>query len=64
MDALLTGEVTGVSIAPVELYDQPDRVALHADHERRIELKDLRENKVLWENPSVFFRQDYEATSA
>jgi len=23
----------------------------------------MRENKVLWENPSVFFRQDYEATS-
>ncbi|PYQ81285.1 MAG: hypothetical protein DMG01_04405 [Acidobacteria bacterium] len=29
----------------------------------RIELRDLRENKVLWENPGVMFRQDYEATS-
>ena len=29
----------------------------------RIELRDLRENKVLWENPGVFFRQEYEATS-
>jgi hypothetical protein len=29
----------------------------------RIELRDLRENKVLWENPGVFFRQDYEATT-
>ena len=26
----------------------------------RIELRDLRENKVLWENPSLIFRQEYE----
>jgi hypothetical protein len=29
----------------------------------RIELRDLRDNKVLWENPAVMFRQEYEATS-
>jgi hypothetical protein len=29
----------------------------------KIELRDLRENKVLWENPGVAFRQDYEATT-
>jgi uncharacterized protein affecting Mg2+/Co2+ transport len=29
----------------------------------RIELRDVRENKVLWENPAVTFRQEYEATS-
>jgi hypothetical protein len=28
----------------------------------RIELRDVRENKVLWENPSVMFRQEYDAT--
>jgi hypothetical protein len=29
----------------------------------RIELRDLRQNKVLWENAGVSFRQEYEATS-
>ena len=29
----------------------------------RVELRDMRENKVLWENPSLMFRQEYEATS-
>ena len=29
----------------------------------RIELRDVRENKVLWENPSLVFRQEYDATS-
>jgi len=28
-----------------------------------IELRDVRENKVLWENPSVVFRQEYDATT-
>jgi len=26
----------------------------------KIELRDVRENKVLWENPSLVFRQEYE----
>jgi len=30
----------------------------------KIELRDLRENTVLWENASVMFRQEYEATAA
>ena len=27
----------------------------------RVELRDVKENKVLWENPGLTFRQDYEA---
>ncbi len=29
----------------------------------RVELRDVRENKVLWENPNLVFRQEYEAQS-
>ena len=29
----------------------------------RIQLRDLRENKTLWENPGLVFRQEYEAQS-
>ena len=29
----------------------------------RIELRDVRANSVLWENPSLIFREDYQATS-
>ena len=29
----------------------------------RVELRDLHQNKVLWENSSLVFRQDYEAQS-
>ena len=29
----------------------------------KIELREVRANSVLWENPSLVFRQEYEATS-
>jgi hypothetical protein len=29
----------------------------------RVELRDLHENKVLWENPGLIFRQEYDAQS-
>jgi hypothetical protein len=63
VDALLTGEVTGVSITPVSFTTQQlaSRYALTLS--ARIELRDLRENKVLWENPSLIFRQEYDATT-
>ena len=30
----------------------------------RVELRDLHENKVLWENPGLVFRQEYEAQNS
>ena len=27
----------------------------------RVELRDVRDNKVLWENPSLIFRDEYDA---
>ena len=63
VDALLTGEVTGVSIAPSSFSTNQIASRYTLTMSARIELKDVRENKVLWENPSVFFRQEYEATS-
>ena len=63
VDALLMGEVTGVSISPSSFTNNQIASRYTLTMSARIELKDLRENKVLWENPSVFFRQDYEATS-
>lgn len=63
VDALLTGEVTGVNIAPVSFTAQQLATRYVLTMSARIELRDMRENKVLWENPSLIFRQDYEATT-
>ena len=64
VDALLTGEVTSVIVAPSSLNPQTQLASRYAiTMTARIELRDVRENKVLWENPSVTFRQEYEATA-
>ncbi len=63
VDALLTGEVTAVSIVPASFNATQLASRYAVTMIARIELRDLRENKVLWENPAVYFRQEYEATS-
>jgi hypothetical protein len=62
VDALLTGEVTTVSIQPASFNPQQLASRYAITMTARIELRDIRENKVLWENPSVMFRQEYDAT--
>jgi hypothetical protein len=62
VDALLTGEITAVSIQPASFSANQLASRYAITMTARIELKDMRENKVLWENPSVMFRQEYDAT--
>jgi len=63
VDALLNGEVTAVSITPSSFNAQQLASRYAITMTARIELRDMRENKVLWENPSVTFRQEYDATA-
>jgi Lipopolysaccharide-assembly len=63
VDAVLTGEVTTVSIAPSSFSAEQLATRYALTMTARIELRDLRDDKVLWENPSLLFRQEYEATS-
>jgi len=63
VDALLTGEVTGVAITPVTFTGQQLASRFVITMSARVELRDQRENKVLWENPGLIFRQEYDAQS-
>ena len=62
VDAVLIGEITSVSIVPASFSTQQIATRYALTLAARIELRDVRENKVLWENPSLMFRQEYEAT--
>ena len=62
VDALLTGEVTAVNIQPASFTPNQLASRYAITMVAKIELRDLRENKVLWENPSVMFRQEYDAS--
>ena len=63
VDAVLSGEVQSAVLTPISFTaDQiASRYALTVT--ARIELRDVRASKVLWENPSIVFRQEYEAQS-
>jgi hypothetical protein len=63
VDALLTGDVTSVTIAPASFTTQQLASRYMITMSARVELRDVRENKVLWENPGLVFRQEYEAQS-
>jgi hypothetical protein len=63
VDALLSGEVTSVTITPSSFNPQQLASRYAITMTARIELRDLKENKVLWENPGVMFRQEYDATA-
>jgi hypothetical protein len=63
VDAVLVGDISGVSVAPVSFNTQQLASRYTITISASIQLKDLHENKVLWENPSLIFRQDYDNTS-
>jgi len=62
VDAVLNGEITSVSIVPASFSTQQIATRYALTMSARIELRDVRESKLLWENPSLMFRQEFEAT--
>lgn len=63
VDAQLVGEIGSITIQPASFT--PNQLASRyvITMTARIELRDMRANEVLWENPAVVFTQEYEATS-
>ena len=62
VDGLLTGEVTSVSIVPSAFNQQQLASRYAITMTARVELRDTHDDMVLWDNPSLVFRQEYEAT--
>jgi hypothetical protein len=61
VDALLTGEVSNVSLQPQSFTGNAIASRYVITMTARIELRDMRTNTVLWENPALMARQDYDA---
>jgi hypothetical protein len=61
VDAVLTGELSGVSIQPVSFTSQQLASRYTITMSARVALRDVHEGKVLWENPNLVFRQEYES---
>ena len=62
VDGLLTGEVTAVTIQPASINANQLASRYAITMVARVELRDTMTNMVLWDNPSLVFRQEYDAT--
>ena len=63
VDAVLVGDVSSATLAPASFNAQQLATRYVLTIVANLQLRDMRDNKVLWENPSLIFRQDYENTS-
>ena len=63
-DAVLVGAVTHVSIVPTSISAEQQASRYTITVTASIELRDVAKDTVLWTNPSLSVREEYDATSA
>ena len=63
VDAVLTGEIRSITIAPASFNQQQQATRYAAIMTAKVEFKDLKTGKVLWSNPSMQFRDEFEPTT-
>lgn len=63
-DAVLVGEISGITVVPAGLTEQQQASRYALIVTAKIEFTDLKTNKVLWSNPSMQFRDEFEVTTA
>jgi hypothetical protein len=60
VDGLVTGEISAVSLAPVAFNTQQQATRYALTLTAKVEFKDMRTNKVLWTNPSMQYREEFD----
>jgi len=63
VDAVLTGRITGLTVTPVTFSQQQQASRYMATITASIELRDVVENRVIWQNPSLTLREEFDAAS-
>jgi outer membrane lipopolysaccharide assembly protein LptE/RlpB len=63
VDALLTGEISSVTLTPSAFTEQQLASRYVVTLTAKLEFRDLKSNKVLWQNPSMQFREEYSVSS-
>jgi Lipopolysaccharide-assembly len=62
-DAVLSGQITGISVEPVGFTDQQLASRYLFRLSMRVEFIDQRTSMVLWSNDALTFREEYDLTS-
>jgi len=64
VDAVLAGEITGVTFVPSGFNQQQQATRYVLTLVAKVELRDVKANKVIWANPALQFSEQYDASSA
>jgi hypothetical protein len=59
-DAIVRGTITSVSIAPANFNQAQQATRYVVIIRTKIEFYDVKQDKILWENPLMFFREEYD----
>jgi Lipopolysaccharide-assembly len=60
VDAVLTGTIASVILSPVAFNQQNQATRYALTLTATVEFKDMRANKVLWTNPSMQYREEFQ----
>jgi hypothetical protein len=63
-DAVLVGAITNVSILPTNFSAEQQASRYTITVTANIQLRDVAKDTILWANPSISIREEYDATSA
>jgi hypothetical protein len=63
VDGLLTGEVSSITLTPAAFTTDRQASRYVLTLTARIEFKDVKANKVLWSNPAMQFREEFDITT-
>jgi hypothetical protein len=63
-DAVLLGDITAITVVPAAFNEQNQASRYALIVTVKIEFRDLKADKILWENPALQFREEYEVTNA
>lgn len=63
VDALLTGEISTITVAPAAITEDRQASRYVITVTTKIEFRDVKADKVLWANPYLQFRDDFELSN-
>ena len=63
VDALLMGEISSITVTPADFTPERQASKYVITVTTKIEFRDVKADKVLWANPSLQFREDYELSN-
>jgi hypothetical protein len=64
VDAVLIGTITGVTLTPVAFNTQQQATRYALAMTGSVEFRDLQANKVIWTNPSMAYREEFDVPAS